>query len=209
MRKSTITGVLAASVLALAGCSSGEQPSDLTPGHGTPPPPSAIAPAEDSSDGDETKNVNVDLQFAQQMISHHELGKQLIEVGIKNTQNEEIRSFAERLEAEHGAQVKKVRDWLAQQGKPGSSVQDVGPGEDALMPGTEVEAALTRLEEAQQGRVDELWLDAMITHHEVVVEMATTEIEKGSSKELKAIAEEIRSSREAELEKLKELRENL
>lgn len=207
MRKSTITGVLAASVLALTGCSSNEQPADLTPGHGTPPPPSAIAPADGSGHGDQ--KVNTDLQFAQQMLTHHEVEKQLLEVALKNSQNEQVRSLAESMEAERGAQIDKIRAWLKAQGQSGVAPEDVGAGEDSLMPGTEVEKALAKMEEAQQGQFAPLWVDAMITHHEAVIEMARIELEKGSSPELKGAAEHILTTRETELGELEKLRESL
>lgn len=197
MRTSTITGVIAASVLALAGCSPSEDPSRQAPGHGTPPPPSAVAPAENSSDGPE--RTNTDLRFAQQMLAHHEMEKQLLEIALKNADDEQIRSLAERIESEN-AHLQPIRDWLTSQG------HEVGSGQVQL---SELKSALRKLEEAQAGQFARLWLDAMVTHHEGVIDSARTETEKGTSPELKQAAQQILQSRQAQLEELEKLREQL
>ncbi|SDK89953.1 Uncharacterized conserved protein, DUF305 family [Actinopolyspora mzabensis] len=210
MRKSTIIGVLGAAVLALTGCSPNyEDPSDMKPGAGTPPPPSAIMPAEDSGNGDETAQVNTDLEFAQQMVTHHETETQLLEVAIKNAPDERVVEFAEQLEREHGPRIEEIRAWLRERGEGEVTPEDVGTGEDTQMPGSEVASELPKLEEAQQARFDSLWLQSMIDHHEAVIEMTRTELDKGSNEEMKSIATEIMESRTTELEELRQLQQNL
>ncbi|WP_245780199.1 DUF305 domain-containing protein [Actinopolyspora lacussalsi] len=210
VRKSTIIGVLGAAVLALTGCSPNyEEPSDMQPGAGTPPPPSAIMPAEDSGSGDETTRVNTDLEFAEQMVAHHESETQLLEVAIKNSPDDQVVEFAEQLEQQHGPRLEEIRSWLRERGEGEVTPGEVGTGEDSQMPGTDVSSELTELEEVQQGSFDSLWLKSMIDHHEAVVEMARTEIDKGSNEEMKSIATAILDSRTTELDELRQLRENL
>ncbi|SDP84810.1 Uncharacterized conserved protein, DUF305 family [Actinopolyspora xinjiangensis] len=210
MRKSTIIGVLGAAVLALTGCSPNyEQPSDMEPGPGTPPPPSAIVPAEDSGNGDETARVDTDLEFAQQMVAHHEAERQLLEVAIKNAPDERVVELAERLEQEHGPRIEEISAWLRERGEGEVSPEDVGTGEDSQMPGTDVASEITKLEEAQQGRFDSLWVKSMVDYYEAIVEMCRTEIDKGSDEEMKSIARQLLDSRVPTLEELRQLQRSL
>lgn len=209
MRKSTIIGALVAVGIAVTGCSSSEQPSPMPPAPGTPPPPSAIAPAKDDNDGDETKNVNTDLAFAQQMVAHHEAEVELIEIGLRNTDNERVQTLAERFERQHESQIEQLRAWLESHGQSSVAPQDVGPGEGAQMPGVATQELLGKIEEAQEGRVALLWVKAMRTHHQKVVDIAANEIAEGTDPQLRRLAQEIRSTREAELEELKELQREL
>lgn len=192
----------------LTGCSAGIQPSPTPPGPGTPPPPSAIAPAPEPR-GNPAEPRKVDLQFAQHMIAHHQSGKLLIDVALKNAGYERIIHLAEQFEAQHGPQIERIKQWLAKNYESGVVPQNIGPGEGPLMPGAEISGALNDIEEAQQDQVALLWAKAMLTHHHEVVEIAKVEIEKGSSPELKKIAKEIKKTRQAEIDKLLRFLEHL
>lgn len=209
MRKSTIIGALAAAGIALAGCSPSEDPSPMPPAPGTPPPPSAIAPAEAPQDGDETRNLNTDLQFAQQMLAHREVDLQLLEVAITNAGRERIVELAQQIERTHGAQIEKVRNWLRDHGQSGVAPQDVGPGEDAQVPGVGYTEQLSKLEEAQQSQFGPLWIKSMLTHEQEVLDAAMTEVDKGNDPQLRSVAQEIVDSRRAEIEKLLQLQNDI
>ncbi|RCW42883.1 uncharacterized protein (DUF305 family) [Halopolyspora algeriensis] len=209
MRKSTITGALAAAGIALAGCSPSEAPSPMPPAPGTPPPPSAIAPAEGSQDGDETRNVNTDLQFAQEMLALHEVELQLLEAGEANVSRQWVADLAQQFEHEHGPRIEEIRNWLREHGQSDAPPQNVGPGEDAQAPNVGAGELLSKLEEAQQGRVARLWIQGMLTHTQKVVDAATTEINEGTDPQLRSIAEQIKNDRQADIRELRQRLETL
>lgn len=209
MRKSTIIGALATAGIALAGCSPPEAPSPMSPAPGTPPPPSAIAPAEGSQNGDETSNVNTDLQFAEEMLAYHEVELQLLEAAKANASRQWIVDLAQQFEREHESRIEEIRSWLSEHGQSGVPPQDVGPGEDAQVPNVGGAELLGKMEEAQQGRFAQLWVQGMLGHYQTVVDAATTEINEGSDAELRSIAEQIKSDREADIRELRQRQEDL
>lgn len=211
MRKSTIIGILgAAAVLALTGCSPNyEQASEQKPAAGTPPPASAIAPAETPAEGAETANVNTDLEFAQQMVAHHRAEQQLLEVALNNASRQNVTDLAEQLEQQHGENVEQLESWLSEHGEGEVTAEDLEAGQNSQMPSADVSGEVTELEEAQRGQFPGLWVKAMIEHHESVVEMTETELDQGSDEQVKSIAQRILDSRQEELDELKQLREQL
>ncbi len=208
MRKSTIIGILgAAAVLALSGCSPNyEQDSEQKPAAGTPPPASAIAPAEAPA---ETANGNTDLEFAQQMVAHHRAEQQLLEVALNNASRQNVTDLAEQLEQQHGENVEQLESWLSEHGEGEVTAEDLEAGQNSQMPSADVSGEVTELEEAQRGQFPGLWVKAMIEHHESVVEMTETELDQGSDEQVKSIAQRILDSRQEELDELKQLREQL
>ncbi|NYH79963.1 uncharacterized protein (DUF305 family) [Actinopolyspora biskrensis] len=211
VRKSTIIGILgAAAVLALTGCSPNyEQASEQKPAAGTPPPASAIAPAETPAEGAETANVNTDLEFAQQMVAHHRAEQQLLEVALNNASRQNVTDLAEQLEQQHGENVEQLESWLSEHGEGEVTAEDLEAGQNSQMPSADVSGEVTELEEAQRGQFPGLWVKAMIEHHESVVEMTETELDQGSDEQVKSIAQRILDSRQEELDELKQLREQL
>lgn len=208
VRKSTIIGILgAAAVLALSGCSPNyEQASEQKPAAGTPPPASAIAPAETPA---EAENGNTDLEFAQRMVGHHRAEQQLLEVALNNAGRQNVTDLAEQLEQQHGENVEQLRSWLSEHGAGEVTAEDLEAGQNSRMPSADVSGEITEMKEEPQGQFAELWVKAMIGHHESVVEMAETELDQGSDEQVKSIAQRILDSRQEELDELKQLREQL
>ncbi|WP_019853365.1 DUF305 domain-containing protein [Actinopolyspora mortivallis] len=201
VRTSTIIGVLGAAVLALTGCSPNyEEASEQSPAPGTPPPPSAIVPAK----GEEKAEANIDLEFARQMKAYHRAEEQLVEIALNNSAQQRVTEFAEQLE-QHGQYLERIDEWLAERQEGGA---DSGE-QHTWMPETDVAGEITELEEAPRGEFATLWVKAMIDHHDAVLEMTDTEIERGSDQQLRSIARQIRDSRQQELDELKQLREQL
>lgn len=208
MRKSTIIGVLGAGILALTGCSPDIQASDQPPAPGTPPPPSAIAPAENHHNGDETAQVNTDMQFAEQMISFARAESELVEIALNNADNEQVVSVAESIE-QRDRGTERIQQWLTAHGNPNVTPGDEGTGQDSQFPNVEVSSEIPRLREAQQSEFARLWVDSMLDHLEGMREVVNVEINKGTDQELKSIAEQVRGNVDADLEQLRRLEQQL
>ncbi|MBA8823079.1 uncharacterized protein (DUF305 family) [Saccharopolyspora lacisalsi] len=201
MRTSLITGILTAAGLALTGCSYSDVPSSQPPVPGTPPPPSAIAPATNTG---EAKKDTVDIRFAEQVIAHHEVGKQLVEVAETNTDNEDVLGLVERIR-QHPPTIEHVKQWLATKNiSPEAAPEEVGTGEGLYMPSVG-NTEMSQLREAQQGQFIPLWIKSMLTHEHQMMQIAHTELAGGSDPQMREAARQIQTQREKEIDTLKSL----
>lgn len=201
MRTSLITGILTAAGLALTGCSYSDVPSSQPPVPGTPPPPSAIAPATNTG---EASKDSVDVRFAEQVIAHHEVGKQLVEVAETNTDNEDVLGLVERIR-QHPPTIERVKQWLAAKNIASEAApEEVGPGEGVYMPSVG-STEMSQLREAQRDRFIPLWIKSVLTHNHQMMQITRTELAEGSDPQMREVARQIQTRRQEEIDTLKSL----
>jgi uncharacterized protein (DUF305 family) len=64
---------------------------------------------------------------------------------------------------------------------------------------------MKQLEGAKGAEFDRMWMQMMIKHHEGAIDMARTELSKGSSAEAKALAQKIIDAQQAEITEMQAL----
>jgi uncharacterized protein (DUF305 family) len=162
---------------------------------------SAAAQGADFNDADET--------FATGMIPHHE---QAIEMSALVPERSSDPAVVELAAAISGAQKPEIDvlkvflvQWNGAESSPETST-DAHEGHDmGAMDGMVDEATMARLATLRGAEFDTLWLQSMIGHHEGAIGMANTEIADGANPDAKALAKQIVTAQQAEIDQMKQM----
>ena len=203
MRKTLLVGGVAViSALVLSACSSSDNAS--MPGMSS----SSSAPAP--APGRQAAGHNADdVTFAQQMVPHHSQALDMAKLVPSRSANPKVIDLASRIEKAQDPEIQQMQGWLTTwgagtSGMPGMTHGSM-PGTDHPMPGMMSDADMQKLEQAKGGGFDKMWLDMMIKHHQGAVEMAETELSKGSNADAKALAQKIIDAQQAEITEMRGL----
>lgn len=198
MRLRHITAPIAAALIVVLGaCSSGES-SDSSP-------EDTAAPTTTANGGDSAA-TKADVEFAQGMLAHHEQAIEMSEIAADPNvgASAAVVEFAKRIRAAQEPEVEQMTAWLTTAGEP--LTMDMSDGHDmSAMPGMMDSMQMDMLASAKGAAFDDMWVEMMIEHHEGAVVQAKELLTKGSSAELKALANEIIRVQQAEITELREL----
>jgi uncharacterized protein (DUF305 family) len=137
-----------------------------------------------------------ELMFASMMIPHHEQAVTMSELALENTTNPDVISLATAIRDAQGPEIKQMQGWLA--GKSESHTHDMEMG------GMLTEAELKELASLKGAAFDQMFLTAMIAHHEGALDMVSM-IEDSTKPEVKKLYENIVTSQSAEIDAMKAL----
>lgn len=173
--------------------------------------PDAGAGAGGDTSSETTAQFNdADVTFAQGMIPHHEQAVEMAQMAEEQADSAEVKALAAKIEAAQAPEIEKLREWLDEWGAeaPSGSMDhgDMGHGDqDGSMSGMMTEDDMNKLSDASGAEWDEMFLTMMIEHHEGAVEMAQTQVEDGKNPDAIAMAQEIISTQQAEIDEMKQL----
>lgn len=146
---------------------------------------------------------DADVQFAQDMIPHHEQAVIMAQMAESHADSPEVKELAAKIEAAQAPEIETMTQWLEDWGQDPSSGGmdhgDMGHGDPSGMPGMMDEDDLADLDGAMGGDWDQMFLTMMIAHHEGAIEMATTEQADGENPDAVALAEKIEADQTAEI----------
>jgi uncharacterized protein (DUF305 family) len=163
-----------------------------------------------------------DVAFAAEMVPHHEEGLQLVAMAAGRDVTLAFAELTGRIGAEQSADIDQLDAWLDGWDATAS------PGRDHLLDrGLMVQRSTTdtvrglmrnqmgpwalsaddldRLGESRPPDFEDRWLRTMITHHEGAISMARHEIAQGAYPPAIALAEEIVTTQQAEVEQMEAL----
>ncbi len=201
MRKTLIiSGIALASAMLLGACSGNDSMSGMQMSSSAPATPS----------GQQASHNADDVTFAQQMIPHHSQALDMAKLVPSRGTNPKVTGLASRIEKAQDPEIQQMQGWLNTWGAPSTSTMPsmTGgsmPGMDHGMPGMMSDADMQKLEQAKGAEFDKMWLDMMIKHHQGAVDMAKTELEKGSNADAKALAQKIIDAQQAEITEMQGL----
>nr|KOY49982.1 hypothetical protein ISGA_06895 [Gordonia sp. NB41Y] len=151
--------------------------------------------------------------FNQMMIPHHEQAVAMADLVPTRTDNAELRTLATQIRSAQQPEIDQMNARLASwgvgsgmgSGSGGSGTGDMGHENmgHGTMNGMMTPAQMTALEQASGAEFDKLWLTGMIAHHEGAVSMAETELADGVNPESRAMATQIKTSQQAEIDQMK------
>ncbi|WP_103344237.1 DUF305 domain-containing protein [Amycolatopsis sp. CA-126428] len=192
MRKTLVIGGIAlASAVLLGACSSSDSPSGMSG------MPSTSAPAP----GQQAGHNADDIAFAQQMIPHHSQALDMAKLVPSRSTNPKVIDLASRIEKAQDPEIKTMQGWLTSWGA--GTTSSAMPDMDHGMPGLMSDADMKKLEGAKGAEFDKMWLDMMIRHHQGAIDMAKTELQKGSNADAKALAQKIIDAQQAEITEMR------
>jgi uncharacterized protein (DUF305 family) len=197
MRRNLLIGGLAvASALVLSACSSNDHASMS----GMSSSSSAPAPAPSQQAAGHNAD---DIAFVQQMIPHHSQALDMAKLVPSRGTNPKVIDLASRIEKAQDPEIQQMRGWLTAWGATSTSSM---PGmTHESMPGMMSDADMRKLDQAKGAEFDKMWLDMMIEHHQGAVDMAKTELTKGSNADAKALAQKIIDAQQAEITEMRGL----
>jgi uncharacterized protein (DUF305 family) len=204
MRKTVIIGGIAlASAVLLGACSSNDSMSGMDHSSSAPAPaPASSAQAAGDHNAD-------DVTFAQQMVPHHSQALDMAKLVPSRSTNPKVVDLASRIAKAQDPEIQQMQSWLTSwgagmSGMPGMTHESM-PGMSGSMPGMMSDDDMKKLEAAKGADFDKMWLDMMIKHHQGAVEMAKTELSKGSNADAKALAQKIIDAQQAEITEMRGL----
>ena len=137
-----------------------------------------------------------EIMFAQMMIPHHEQAVTMSELALSNTTTAEIVALATAIRDAQAPEIIQMQSWI--DGKSESNMHDMEMG------GMLTDAELAELAELKGAAFDQMFLTAMIAHHEGALDMVEM-INDSTNSEVKTLAANIVQSQSAEIEAMKAL----
>jgi uncharacterized protein (DUF305 family) len=160
------------------------------------------APMDHSGHGSTSKEKSSsqysadEIMFAQMMIPHHEQAVTMSELALSNTTTAEIVALATAIRDAQAPEIIQMQSWI--DGKSESHMHDMEMG------GMLSDAELAELAALKGAAFDQMFLTAMIAHHEGALDMVEM-INDSTNSEVKTLAANIVQSQSAEIEAMKAL----
>jgi uncharacterized protein (DUF305 family) len=160
------------------------------------------APMDHSGHGSTSKEKSSsqysadEIMFAQMMIPHHEQAVTMSELALSNTTTADIVALATAIRDAQAPEIIQMQSWI--DGKSESHMHDMEMG------GMLTDAELAELAELKGAAFDQMFLTAMIAHHEGALDMVEM-INDSTNSEVKTLAANIVQSQSAEIEAMKAL----
>jgi uncharacterized protein (DUF305 family) len=199
MRKSLIVAGFA-TVALVTGCSSNNDMAGMQHNSTATSTPASGQQSVDHNDHD--------VQFAQEMIAHHQQALDMAKMVPGKSANPKVTDLAKRIEGAQDPEIKTMTEWLSKWGAaPASSMPGMDHGSMGSGSGTGMMTAeeMAKLGQATGAGFDRMWMEMMIKHHQGAIEMSKTHIEKGSNAESKKLAQDIITAQQAEITEMQGL----
>jgi uncharacterized protein (DUF305 family) len=131
-------------------------------------PAAAITPRREPAEAD--------TSFMQGMIHHHAQAVEMVDLLRTRSRNKDLRALADRISISQTDEIKYMKQWLEDRGKPPMMVHDMahmnhnmadmkGMASMPLMPGMLTPEQMQALAKATGPAFDHLFLTGMIQHH--------------------------------------------
>jgi len=149
-----------------------------------------------------------DLHFIDMMITHHQEGIEMAQMAQSKAVNPKVKALADRIVADQQKDIEELQGhrnhWYA--GKPpmdpammSSMMQNMHPGMMSM------EDTRRKLLAAQGAAFDRLFLETMIHHHQMAVDMSKEARTKAQHVEIKEIARQTAVKQQAEIAEMNRL----
>ncbi|WP_157251977.1 DUF305 domain-containing protein [Nonomuraea typhae] len=142
-----------------------------------------------------------DVMFLQMMIPHHQQGIEIVKQARGKTVPDQLKTLAAAIETTQGDEVKKMMGWLRSWDQPTVAPTSAHAGHGG-MPETDREK-IGRLARSKDFPRD--FLNLLIAHQDDAVQMARIETMNGINPEVKAWADQVGKSREAQIDQMMSL----
>lgn len=173
---SILGGVLLSTAFATvaASPSSAQDPPPSIVQPGAPGQPTRTLTPEQAAALGAPSHVEADVQFMQGMMFHHAQALAMTDLLSMQTESEEMRMLAGRIDISQTAEIGMMVGWLEARGEEAPDLEDdeVWPlSDDDLMPGMLTRRQMAQLAVAMGADFDRLFLEFMIEHHEGALTM--------------------------------------
>lgn len=164
------------------------------------------APAAGGAPATGAKN-KADVEFATMMIPHHAQAVAMAAMAPNQGTDPKVKALAAKIKEAQAPEIARMSGWLTGWGAPvpdtsgGSGMSGMGGQAGGMMSAQE----MTDLGKATGSGFDRMWLQSMTKHHEGAVDMAKTELAKGTNPDAKKLAQSIIDSQSSEIAEMKSI----
>ena len=109
------------------------------------------------------KTADADVAFMQGMIMHHAQAVEMVDLLRTRALSKDLRSLGERISISQTDEIKYMKQWLVDRGKP--TMMEMDDMDMPLMPGMLSKEQMAALAKAKGAAFDHLFLTGMIQHH--------------------------------------------
>jgi uncharacterized protein (DUF305 family) len=146
-----------------------------------------------------------DTRFMQGMIGHHAQALEMSALVYANSQSEDMRLLAKRIEVSQIDEIGMMKGWLTSRRETLPDEHAHHAGDHALMPGMLTQAEMKALAAAKGADFDRLFLIGMIKHHQgaltMVKELFAT-AGAGQDAEIFAFASDVDADQSMEIDRM-------
>lgn len=166
---------------------------------------------------DESAFSASEVMFAQMMIPHHEQALEMSTIALERSTNDEVRDLAQRIFDGQGPEIEQMETWIGDGAAMGGMSHEMPDGtmmpngmmggdmmDSSTMAGMASEEQLAELVSLDSPEFDILFLLLMIEHHEGALAMVQM-IDNSTNPAAIALAQEISSTQNAEIDEMTEL----
>lgn len=170
---------------------------------GMPGMPDVSAPPE-------TADWNAaDATYLSMMVAHHSQALDMAELAAERASDPAVRRLAAGIDAGQGREITVMATWLVGHGQPEPTVESVAAMGDTGMPGMLTSEQLDDLAETTGAAFDRRFLESMVQHHQGAVSMAEQVLGSGEDVRVTEMATDVIVTQNAEVERMRELLEQL
>lgn len=188
-----LVAMLALATGVVAGCGD----SDDTATTGAATAPAATGPATAADTTPPTEPTGVDRAFASQMIPHHEGAIEMAVLARDRARTAFVRNLAGAVERAQEAEIAVLRK--ADRRLAAAGVRETTLGLSEAEMGMDHDMAMLR----DADDFDRAFVEMMIPHHEGAIAMAQVQLAKGGDSELRALAQEIVTAQQGEIDAMR------
>ena len=181
----------------------GGQPTLVQPGR--PGEESKTVAPETSVRNAALPHTPADTKFMQGMIGHHAQALEMAALVYTNSQSEEMKLLAKRIEVSQIDEINMMKEWLTARGETLPDEHAHHAGDHALMSGMLTQAEMKALAAAKGVEFDRLFLIGMIKHHQGAVTMVKELFatpKAGQDAEIFAFASDVDADQSMEIDRM-------
>src|SRR3989344_796969 len=160
-----------------------------------------IRPQTNLTDNRNLITTNIDRNFIEQMIPHHEDAITMADIALQKAKHPEIKQLAKDIKRTQSEEITKMKGWYTNwYGKDVPQAEQAMGGHGMGMMGDESD--ITKLETT--GNFDKAFIEEMIPHHQMAVMMATM-LKNGTNRpEMEKLADNIISAQSKEINQMRQ-----
>jgi uncharacterized protein (DUF305 family) len=208
--KATVTTLALGLTLGLAGCGGnndaggmgGMDHSSASPQMSQTPSPSASAASPSPSTAAQFNDA--DVMFVQGMLPHHQQAVEMSDMLAKKSGvSAETTALAQQIKAAQGPEITTMQGWLQAWGKDADG--GMGGMDHDMGGGMASEEEMQKFDQANAKTGERMFLEMMTAHHQGAIAMAQMQVKSGKNSDAIAMAKDIVSSQQAEMDAMKKL----
>jgi len=151
----------------------------------------------------ESRPSAADVVFAESMIPHHRQALEMAGLAPERAEDAAVKALAARITAAQGPEVRAMSSWLRALGREAPSDHGAHATASPGAYGMATPDQLNELRRARGKRFDELFLRLMITHHEGAVRMSGEQLQAGTDRTMRAMAQDILDGQRIEIRRMR------